>query len=373
MRVLAAIVLVGMLSAAGGGAVYVVRAGDTLSAIASRTRSSVAAIARANALRNADRIVVGQRLTIPDGGTGGTTGAAATYVVQRGDTLARIAERTGVTVAALVAANGLRDADLILVGQRLAVPGTGGDAGAPPGTYLVQRGDTLGAISARTGVPVDTIVAANGLVGSMLYSGVRLRLVPLTGPDGRVLTGPAGAGATGGTHVVRPGDTLAAIAARTGTTVSALVAANGLRDADVIRIGQRLGVPGGWRCPVEGRVRFVNDWGFPREGGRAHEGIDLFADRGTPVVAPVAGVAEPKTGSRAGRQVTLRGDDGFVYINSHLNSFGAAGRVHAGAVLGTVGTSGNAAGTPAHLHFEIHPGGIGPVNPYATIRESCSA
>jgi murein DD-endopeptidase MepM/ murein hydrolase activator NlpD len=121
------------------------------------------------------------------------------------------------------------------------------------------------------------------------------------------------------------------------------------------------------------RLRYVNDWGFPREGGRAHEGIDILADRGTPVVAPVAGVATQKLGSRAGRQVTLTGDDGFVYINAHLNSFAKAGRVRPGDVLGTVGTSGDAVGGPPHLHLEIHPGGIGPINPYPTIRDVCRA
>jgi murein DD-endopeptidase MepM/ murein hydrolase activator NlpD len=292
-------------------------------------------------------------------------GSAGIYVVQPGDTLTGIAARTGASVAAIAGANGLRDADRILVGQHLTIPDAG-DPGAAPGTYVVRRGDTLGAIAARTGVPVTTIVAANGLVGPTLYAGVRLRLVPLTGPTGNVLYGPEGRGV--GVHVVRAGETLDAIARRSGSSVAALVQANGIRDADLIRIGQRLTVPGGWVCPVQGRLRFVNDWGFPREGGRAHEGTDLFADRGTPVVAPVNGVAEQVAGQRAGRQVTVRGDDGFVYINAHLNSFGAAGRVRAGDVLGTVGTSGNAAGTPAHLHFEIHPGGIGPVNPYPTLR-----
>ena len=312
MRVLVTIVLVGMLTAAGGGGVYVVRAGDTLSGIAERTGSSTAAIAGANGLKNEHRIYAGQRLTIPDA------------------------------------------------------------ASAPPGTYVVRPGDTISGIAKRLGISMETLMAANGLVDSKLYVGVRLRLVPLTGATGQALAGPDVRGG-GGTYVVRSGDTLGKLAARAGTTIAAIVQANGLKNANVIYVGQRLSLPGSWRCPVQGRIRYVNDWGMPRAGGRAHEGTDIFADRGTPVVAPVAGTVTQKVGAVGGRQVTLHGDDGFVYLATHLNSFGAAGRVGAGAVIGTVGTSGNAAGSSPHIHFEIHPAGHGPVNPYPTIRAACGA
>lgn len=303
-------------------------------------------------------------------------GGGGIYVVRAGDTLGGIARKAGASVASLVTANGLRDADLIRIGQRLTIPGTdaGGGAAGPPGTYTVRRGDTLAAIAARTGVPAAVIAAANGLVGPTLYAGVRLRLAPLTGPDGRALHGPD-VRAGNGVHVVARGETLGAIAARAGTSIRSIVRANDLRSADVIRIGQRLTLPGAgtWRCPVVGHVHYVNDWGFPRGSGRAHEGIDLLADRGTPVVAPVAGVVTQKIGSIGGRQVTLEGDDGFVYIGSHLDSFANAGRVGPGELIGRIGTSGDAAGGPPHLHFEIHPLGIGPINPYPTIDAVCGA
>lgn len=64
----------------------------------------------------------------------------------------------------------------------------------------------------------------------------------------------------------------------------------------------------------------------------------------------------------------LDGDDGSEYFGAHLDSFGAAGRVAASAVIGTVGNSGDAAGGPTHLHFEIHPGGRGVVN---TLQRYC--
>jgi murein DD-endopeptidase MepM/ murein hydrolase activator NlpD len=240
-----------------------------------------------------------------------------------------------------------------------------GAGGAATGFYIVRPGDTLGRIAARTGVPAPVIAQANGIVDAdRIYAGARLRLTPAP-------PGPRPAAAT--VHVVRRGETLASIARRYGTTVAALARANAIADPNRIRAGQRLVLSGGgaWRCPVAGPSRFVNDWGFPREGLRFHQGTDLFAPRGTPVVAPVAGVASRVLGSRAGRQVTLVGSDGFTYVFAHLDAFGAAGRVGPGAVLGRVGTSGNAAGSQPHLHFEIHALDGTPINPYPVLVSAC--
>lgn len=294
---------------------------------------------------------------------------AGTYVVRPGDTVGTIAARHRFSPGALARANGLRDPDRIRIGQRLTIPDLGGPP-APATTYTVRRGDTLASVSARTGVPAATIAQANGLVDGRLYSGARLRLAPLRARDGRALAGPSVAGG-GGVRVVRKGDSLGAIAAAAGTTAAALAKANGIANPNRVAAGTHLIVPGGWRCPVAGPTTFVNDWGFPREGGRSHEGTDLLARRGTPIVAPVSGMVRQVIGARAGRQFTLVGDDGFTYIGVHMDTFGAAGRVAAGTVLGTVGDSGDARGGPPHLHFEIHPAGIGPVNPYPTVRAAC--
>lgn len=123
-------------------------------------------------------------------------------------------------------------------------------------------------------------------------------------------------------------------------------------------------------CPVAGPHRFTDTWGAPRSGGRRHEGVDLLAETGTPVVAPVAGFVKHRNSSLGGLSFHLDGDDGNYYFGTHLSRYGADGQVAAGTVIGYVGDTGNAAGTP-HLHFEIHPGNNGPVNPTALTREWC--
>src|SRR5690349_8248772 len=104
------------------------------------------------------------------------------YTVRRGDTLTSIALSQHRTVDALAQANGITDPDRILAGQTLVIPD---DVSAPTPDVpivVVQKGDTLSRISARTGVPVDTLIAANGLVSPYyVYTGGQLLLAPRTG------------------------------------------------------------------------------------------------------------------------------------------------------------------------------------------------
>ncbi len=135
----------------------------------------------------------------------------------------------------------------------------------------------------------------------------------------------------------------------------------------------------GWLCPVAGPVSFIDSWGAPRSGGRTHKGVDMFARYGIPTVAPVAGVVEFRANSIGGLSWHLWGDDGNYYYGTHLAAYGSIdGPIAAGTVIGYVGESGNAAGTGAHLHFEIHPGrsrgqSARPVNPTPTVSAACSA
>ena len=300
--------------------------------------------------------------------------SGAAYTVERGDTLSEIAARSGVSVSALAEANDLTNPNLIYVGQRLTIPGRGSDRGGTPTrgtsarTHIVGAGESLGSIAARFGLTIEQLARANGITDpSRIMAGSLLRIAAEAPPP------PGGGARATGTHVIRPGESLSTIASRYGTSVTRLVDANDLADPDRIVAGQRLRVPGSegtaWTCPWSGSTSYVNDFGVPKPDGRFHEGIDVYAPGGSPIRAPVAGVVDQVLGSRAGRQVTLRGADGYTYIATHLASFGASGRVAAGEVIGTVGSSGNARGVPPQTHFEMHSGSV--VNPYPTLQQHC--
>jgi murein DD-endopeptidase MepM/ murein hydrolase activator NlpD len=128
---------------------------------------------------------------------------------------------------------------------------------------------------------------------------------------------------------------------------------------------------GGLICPVRGPVSFVDSWHAPRPGGRPHEGVDLMAPRGTPDVAAVSGSVTMKSGSVSGNDVYLQGDNGDSYY-FHLDAYeGGARHVTQGDVVGYTGNTGDASGGATHTHFEVHPGGGGPVNPYPVVRGIC--
>ncbi len=224
-------------------------------AISAATTASVAAGSTVAALGGTGMASAATLTSAPGGGG---------YVVVAGDTLATIAARFGTTVAAMASANHLADPNLIYAGQRLVIPGgsapspsTGPSWGAPAGsTYVVVAGDTLGTIAARFGTTVAALAAINHLADpNLIYAGQVLSLTGVAagggsggGGTGGTATGwttpapapsrPAASG--GGTYVVVAGDTLGSIAARFGTSVAALAAANHLSNPNLIYAGEVL-------------------------------------------------------------------------------------------------------------------------------------
>ena len=129
--------------------------------------------------------------------------------------------------------------------------------------------------------------------------------------------------------------------------------------------------------PVRGvEARALRDtWGGARSGGRRHEGIDIFAKRGTAVVSATEGVVLRVGTNRLGGQVVwVLGPGGQRHYYAHLDRYADienGQRVRPGTILGYVGTTGNAAGTPPHLHYGIYETG-GAINPYPLLRSKAA-
>jgi murein DD-endopeptidase MepM/ murein hydrolase activator NlpD len=120
--------------------------------------------------------------------------------------------------------------------------------------------------------------------------------------------------------------------------------------------------------PVGGKTTIGGPFGAFRADTTFHEGNDLFADFGTPVVAVADGtLANVGSLPISGNRLWVYADGGDQFFYAHLASFAPAavdGRhVEAGTILGYVGNTGDAEPTPPHLHFEIHPNGGKAVDP----------
>lgn len=269
-------------------ATYVVRAGDTISGIAARHGLDMHAVLKLNKLNVNSIIHPGEKIKL----TGSTGSPAApkkeaapvkasgsTYTVKPGDTLSAIAARHSVSLSSVLRANGLSMTSIIHPGQTIKLSGSATtpapapkpapkpaapkpaapkpSSGGSEGTYTVKPGDTLGAIAARHGVSLGTVLSANGLsMNSIIHPGQKIKLggessiaVQVTPPAKK---NPASAPANdGGQYTIKPGDTLGAIAARHGVSLSALLSANKLSATTIIHPGKKLTIPGATKATPE--------------------------------------------------------------------------------------------------------------------------
>jgi spore coat assembly protein SafA len=158
---------------------YIVARGDTLKKLAARFSTTMDAIASQNGIRNYNLIYEGQRLLIPAAGTTPPSDpppspppSSGTYVVQRGDTLRKIAARYDISLKELIAANPqVTNPNLIYRGQVIYLPGAGS-------LYTVERGDTMKKIATRHGTTLQNLIALNPQIGNanLIYPGQVIRL-----------------------------------------------------------------------------------------------------------------------------------------------------------------------------------------------------
>ncbi|MEO8577063.1 MAG: M23 family metallopeptidase [Gemmatimonadales bacterium] len=116
----------------------------------------------------------------------------------------------------------------------------------------------------------------------------------------------------------------------------------------------------------------LNSWGMPRSGGRSHQGVDIFAQRGTPVLSATEGIViRVGANELGGRVINVLGPGRQVHYYAHLDRYGAfkeGDAVVPGQILGYVGNSGNAWNTPPHLHYGVYRPTGGAVNPWPLLK-----
>ncbi len=163
-------------------------------------------------------------------------------------------------------------------------------------------------------------------------------------------------------YQVRPGDTLSSIALRSGVPLVYLQWRNALRDPNQLRVGQRLSLP--QRVPDYiwplGHVDISSGYRQPRP---AHQGVDLRAAKGTPIVAARAGqIAFVGRQSGFGNLVVIAHDDGLEswYGHNDRNLVEVGQWVEQGQTIAQVGRSGNATGYHVHVEFRRNGKSVNP-------------
>jgi murein DD-endopeptidase MepM/ murein hydrolase activator NlpD len=153
-----------------------------------------------------------------------------------------------------------------------------------------------------------------------------------------------------------------------------LARADAARRRSAPRASRAARLTGRYACLVGPTRAYTDTWGAPRPGGRTHKGTDVFAPWGSPAYAVIDGVVRRESSSaNGGLQLYLAGSDGNEYFYAHLSSYTTRPGQHvsAGEQVARVGNTGDARYTSPHVHFEVHPGGGVPVDPYPYVRRFC--
>lgn len=346
-------------TSAGLTDIYIVRPGEYAGEIASRFEITLAELSRLNDRLDLSTIYIGQRLVVPWLGSAsdaptGTVPAVAErrrmHRVQPGDTFASVAALYGLGMDDLRALNPLRPSDLLVIGERLILPGVI-DPPVVSETRTLWEADLVQYAAASLGVTPRTLIANYPSLqdGDWMSAGSSWHL-PLR--EGRLVT-------------VQAGDTLQSIANAHGANIWDILSdpANGVDDSNALVIGQEIIIPfdgPSFAWPASGEI--TDPFGLCRswDCSYRHRGLDLALDLWEPIVASADGVVSfvgGDPGSGLGWYVEVDHGDGWTTIYAHLIEFAVwQGQiVSQGDVLGYNGSTGYSTGP--HLHFEVQHDG----------------
>jgi len=247
----------------GDSVVHVVRRGETLSEIAARYRTRVSTLSKTNNIRSAKHLKVGQRLTIPVSSNftqlASASGGGGVYTVRRGDTLSEIATRHGVRVSDLQRWNNMGRSTRVNSGQKLRVSDSGAVQASIAGEaviHTVQAGEYPAKIASAHGVDTKDLLKWNDLSAkSVIRVGQKLKVYPSGGTSVRLASADNGGTVSGGStfsHTVAPGESPWVIAEKYGVKLSDLLAWNGLTKKSVLKVGDKLSIRRGVASAGEG-------------------------------------------------------------------------------------------------------------------------
>ncbi len=304
------------------------------------------------------------------------------HVVEAGETLNGIANRSGVPAKAIAAANDLEAPYVVRIGQKLTIPRSvvsgkpdqpvARAAGVSPEVetvHVVRAGETLGGIASRAKVPRILIAEANGLQPPYIVKTGQKLHIPRTRH-----------------HTVQAGDTGFSLAYKYAVPWEQIALANGIETAAPIRIGQKLLIPTLLNqsrtapaksaaavtpaaAPAVTKTRFLWPVSGPirrdfRTGSDYHDGLDITAPEGTAVNAAAAGtvIFAGKEQDQFGNLVVIDHGDGWFTAYGFLSRITVkqGAKVTSGERIGLVGSTGRAKGN--ELHFEVRQNGK-PVDP----------
>ena len=229
-------------------------------------------------------------------------------------------------------------------------------------TYIVRNGDTLSDIARKYQADLGQLISLNGIKNPNVLSIGQVLQIPAIGAGDRQPV----------IYQVKRGDTLSGIATQYGIDMDILIKHNGIQRPDRLQIGQQLVIPVGGAVPAMGTTSMVAtsvqsavsfDWPtegvitskFGRRWGEFHYGLDVANDMGTPIKAAAGGVVIfADWRGTYGKAIIIQHDEVYRTLYAHNDQIlvEEGQWVARGQVIAKMGSTGRSTGP--HLHFEVH-------------------